>query len=136
MITYAENHQPDNVQTLTLFVNLPPDLEIFLCTGYTDLRKSIDGLIGIVEDGYGLNSRSKTFYCFCGRRTDRIKILFFDGDSYALLLRRTEELRYHWPRSSEQMWKLSRVGFYKLMRGEPLRENDALRIFEKLPLYQ
>ena len=132
MIRYAQNHQPDNVQTMTLFSNLPHDLEVFLCAGYTDLRKSIDGLIGIVEDGYGLNARSKTFYCFCGRRADRMKILFFDGDSYTLLLRRTEGMRYHWPRASEEMWKLSRLGFNKLMRGESLNENDALRIFEKL----
>lgn len=132
MIEYAKLLQPDNVQTMTLFSSLPSDLQVFLCAGYTDLRKSIDGLIGIVEDGYGLNPCSKSFYCFCGRKVDRIKILFYDGDSYMLLLRRSEEIRYKWPRACNQMWKLNLLGFYKLLRGEELQGTDVLRRFEKL----
>lgn len=132
MIEYAELFQPDNVQTMTLFSHLPPDLQVFICTGYTNLHKAIDGLSAIVEDEYGLNPCSKSFYCFCGRKTDRIRILFYDGDSYLLLQRRTEKIRHQWPRTTGEMWKLSLLGFYKLMKGERLQDGDVLMVFKKL----
>ena len=45
---------------------------IYLVTGYTDMRKSIDGLMAIVRDTYELDPYSNSVFLFCGRRADRI----------------------------------------------------------------
>ena len=49
---------------------------IYLCTGYTDLRRGIDGLIAVVNAGFKLDPReSGSIFLFCGRIGDRIKAL-------------------------------------------------------------
>ena len=51
---------------------------IYLCTGYTDLRRGIDGLIEVVNAGFKLDPReSGSIFLFCGRRCDRIKTLLY-----------------------------------------------------------
>ena len=52
--------------------------KFFLVTGYTDMRKSIDGLMAIVRDTYELDPYSNSLFLFCGRRCDRIKALHFE----------------------------------------------------------
>ena len=49
---------------------------IYLVTGYTDMRKSIDGLMAIVRDTYELDPYSNSVFLFYGRRADRIKATY------------------------------------------------------------
>lgn len=133
MFRYNRRREPDNHDTLTLFSDLPSDMSFYLCTGYTDLRKSIDDLSGIVKDDYDLNPLAKALYCFCGRNTGSIKILFYDGNGYFLLLRRLDHSYHVWPEMPGEMWKLSREGFFKMLNGQELdRDKDTLYIIEHL----
>ena len=43
---------------------------IFIVCGYTDMRKSIDGLVAIIKDTYDLNPFDNSLFLFCGRRGD------------------------------------------------------------------
>ena len=56
--------------------------KIYLVTGYTDMRKSIDGLMGIIKETYQLDPYSNALFLFCGRRCDRLKALHFDKDGF------------------------------------------------------
>ena len=47
--------------------------QVYVVTGYTDLRKSIDGLAAIVQGQLEVDVFSKGVFLFCGRRCDRIK---------------------------------------------------------------
>ncbi len=133
MFGYNRRREPDNSETLTLFLNLPSDMSIYVCTGYTDLRKSIDGLSKIIEDDYDLNPMAKALYCFAGRKTDRIKMLLYDGNGYILLLRRLDNSHHIWPRVRGEMWKLTRAGFYKMLTGEKLDpDQDTFYIIKHL----
>ncbi len=133
MFGFNRRREPDNHVTLTFFSHLPSDMSIYICTGYTDLRKSIDGLSKIIEDEYNLNPLAKALYCFAGRRTDRIKMLFYDGNGYLLLLRRLDDSHHIWPRMQGEMWKLTRAGFLKMLTGEKLDpDKDALNIIKHL----
>jgi len=60
--------------------------KIYLITGRTDLRKSIEGLMGIVKDVYDLDPYANAAFFFCGRRADRIKILHAEPDGMTLLM--------------------------------------------------
>ena len=44
----------------------------YLVTGYTDLRRGIDGLAGIIQGKLNLDPYSSAVFLFCGRRRDRI----------------------------------------------------------------
>lgn len=51
---------------------------IYIACGYTDMRKSIDGLVAIVEQSFHLDPFSNSLFLFCGRRRDRMKALFWE----------------------------------------------------------
>ena len=58
---------------------------IYFCTRFTDLRRSIDGLIEVVNVGFKLDPReSGSTFLFCGRRFDRRKSLLCEGDRWLL----------------------------------------------------
>ena len=73
---------------------------IYIITGYTDMRKSIDGLYALVMDKLNEEPGRSSIYLFCGRRSDRIKILLRESDGYVLLYKRLNadvQGRFRWP---------------------------------------
>lgn len=58
---------------------------IYLITGYTDMRKSIDGLCAIILQQLKTEPDGHSIYLFCGKRCDRIKVLLREPDGYTLL---------------------------------------------------
>lgn len=73
--------------------------EIYLATGYTDMRKSIDGLAAVVKQQFQLDPFQPALFLFCGRRCDRLKALLWEGDGFVLLYKRLENGRFQWPRT-------------------------------------
>ena len=52
----------------------------YIACGYTDLRMGIDGLALLVQDRFKLDPLEKgTLFLFCGKRSDRIKGLLYEG---------------------------------------------------------
>lgn len=47
--------------------------KIYLVSGYTNMRRSIDGLMAIVRDAYELDLYSNSLFLFCGKQCDRLK---------------------------------------------------------------
>jgi len=57
---------------------------IFLCTQDTDMRKSFDGLRGIIRTAMHLDPLSGGLFLFKNKRGDRIKVVYWDSDGFAL----------------------------------------------------
>ena len=57
---------------------------IYLATGYTDLRRGIDGQASLVQQQFRLDPYSNSLFLFCGRRCDRIKALYWEGNGFLL----------------------------------------------------
>ena len=82
--------------------------EIYIVTGRTDMRKSIDGLCAIVEDQLHMDPRRSALYLFCGKRCDRIKALLWESDGFVLLYKRMEvQGRFRWPRNQLEVKQLT-----------------------------
>lgn len=76
---------------------------IYLATGYTDLRRGMEGLASIIKFNFQLDPYQKDIlFLFCGRRTDRIKGLVWEGDGFLLLYKRLELGAFNWPRTKEE----------------------------------
>lgn len=91
---------------------------VVLACGVVDLRKGIDGLAMIIGDKYKQNPFEKgTLFLFCGRRTDRIKGLLWQGTGFLLLYKRLEDGRLSWPRTTEKAAELTEEQFNYLMLG-------------------
>ena len=67
--------------------------KVYIACGYTDIRKGIDGLATLVQQQFEHDPFTNTLFLFCGRRKDRIKGLYWDGDGFLLLYKRLEELQ-------------------------------------------
>lgn len=72
---------------------------IYIACGYTDLRSGIDRLAALVQSSFKLDPYQNSLFPFCGRRTDRIKGLLWEGDGFLLLYKRLETGSFQWPRS-------------------------------------
>ena len=99
--------------------------KVYIACGYTDLRRGIDGLATIVEQQFQLDPCSDALFLFCGRRTDRIKALYWTGDGYILLYKRLTEKRFQWPRSEAELRKLTLQEFRWLMEGLSITQTKA-----------
>jgi len=78
-------------------ITLPSSVRIFLCTRPTDLRKSLDGLTGLVQECFGQDPLTGHLFLFLNRRRDRIKILYFDRDGLAIWYKRLEAGSFQLP---------------------------------------
>ena len=67
-----------------------PPLKVYAALVPTDMRKSFDGLTGIVEKDLGRQIESGDLFLFFNRRRDRLKVLFFTGDGAVILYKRLE----------------------------------------------
>jgi transposase len=70
---------------------------IWLCVEPVDGRKSFDGLAAVVTAHLQRDPLSGDLFVFKNRRGDRLKILAWQGDGFALYLRRLEKGSFAFP---------------------------------------
>ena len=92
--------------------------KVYLAAGYTDLRHGIDGLATIIRFRLNLDPYEKNvLFLFCGRRSDRIKALLWEGDGFLLLYKRLDIGAFSWPRSKEEAMRITPDQYRLLMEG-------------------
>lgn len=101
---------------------------VYLAGGYTDMRKSIDGLSAVVSQQYDRNPFLPSLFLFCGRRRDRIKGLLWQGDGFVLLYKRIESGSFQWPRESASLIELSPQQYRWLMEGLAIIQPRAVKV--------
>ena len=92
--------------------------KIMVVCGYTDLRKGIDGLAGLIQDMYQLDPFEKdVLFLFCGKRCDRIKGLLWEGNGFLLLYKRFEGGSLSWPRTPQEAVAINKHQYRLLLQG-------------------
>lgn len=72
-------------------------VRVYLCTLPADMRKGFDTLAAMVRDYLGYDPLSGHLFLFVGRGKDRMKILYWDRDGFALWYKRLEEGTFRLP---------------------------------------
>ena len=101
---------------------------IYVICGYTDMRKSIDGLCAVIKDQLNMNpSRPNAIYLFCGRRSDRIKVLLHEREGFVLLYKRLDANvgKYRWPPQPSVTVTTCVLGCKEVPQGWPITEHRA-----------
>lgn len=91
--------------------------QIYIACGYTDMRKSIDGLVMLIKQQWTLNPFQNSLFLFCGRRRDRMKALLWEGDGFVLLYKRLEQGRFQWPSSASAVRSITPQQLRWLVEG-------------------
>ena len=111
-------------------------VRVFLCTSPTDMRKGFDTLAALVRDGLGYDPLSGHLFLFIGRRRDRLKILYWDRDGFALWYKRLEQGTFRMPASRPEATsiELKASELAMLLEGIDLRSIRRRKRFAR-PVY-
>lgn len=82
-------------------IHLPASVRVYLCLTACDMRKSFDGLHALVREHLELDAFAGHLFVFASRRRDRVKILYWDRDGFAVWSKRLEEGTYAVPFGAE-----------------------------------
>lgn len=90
---------------------------VYIICGYTDMRKSINGLVAILTQQYQIKPNTESLYLFCGKRADRMKAILWEEDGFLLLYKVLTGYKYHWPRTASEVRRLTRMQYARLLEG-------------------
>jgi len=78
-------------------LSFAPGLQVFLAIEPVDMRKSFDGLAAAVRTVFAKDVLDGQLFLFFNRRRDRVKLLWWDRDGYAIFAKRLEAGTYELP---------------------------------------
>ena len=78
-------------------VNFPASVRIWLACQAVDLRRGFEGLAEQVRQQLALDPLSGHIFVFRNKRSDRVKLLYWDEDGFVLIYKRLEKGTFRWP---------------------------------------
>jgi transposase len=98
-------------------IGLSAGTRVWIAAGVTDMRKGFDGLAAVVQTVLQENPFSGQVFVFRGRRGDRVKLLWWDGDGLCLFAKRLDRGHFVWPRAEAGCVHLSTAQLSMLLEG-------------------
>ena len=91
--------------------------KIYLYRGAADMRKSFDGLSGLVREELQADPLSGALFVFCNRRRTMVKLLYWDDDGLALWYKRLEKGTFRVPTAQTGTAQIDRRSLAMLLEG-------------------
>ncbi len=112
-------------------LSIPDEIQIFLWSSATDMRCGFDRLVSMVREKMNHQVLSGGIFVFLSRTRDRVKLLWWDKDGYALFYKRLEAgtFKVDWSESGHEV--LTGVDLRLLLSGMDLRRIKLRRNAEK-----
>lgn len=110
---------------------LEPRQPIWLCTQPVDMRKSFDGLMGIVASHLQADPSSGQFFVFINRRKTHIKIFYFDGSGYCIWCKRLEQGQFNRTATSDAKKELDWLSLRLLLDGIEVKKIRQYKRFSR-----
>ena len=109
---------------------------IYIRTGYTDMRKQLNGLLDIIQYNFKLDPYDNAVFLFCGKKADRIKAVHYEGDGFCLVYKRlSTDSRFQWPRSEDELKEITPQQFKWLMEGLSIAPKKKITELTAPPRY-
>ena len=102
--------------------------EIYLYRDAVDFRKSINGLVLIVEQEMKLSPFIDALFVFCNKGRDKAKVVYWDRSGFCLWYKRLEKEKFKWPRQGQNtVMDLTEAQWQRLLSGYDIEGHQALR---------
>jgi len=98
-------------------LSLSSKLRYFVCSTPIDIRNGFDGLSGIVRNHLKNDPSTGDIFIFLNKSYTHIKMLYWDGDGFALFYKRLEAGKYSLPTHCESSRELKRNELLMLLEG-------------------
>ena len=92
-------------------------VRVYLACGTTDMRKGITGLSAIAQDVLRQRPSNGAVFAFRGRKGDRVKLLYWDGQGFCLYYKVLEKGRFPWPGVKDGSVRLTSAQLAMLWEG-------------------
>ena len=92
-------------------------VRVLVATKPVDFRKGAEGLAALVRETMGADPFSGAVYVFRAKRTDRIKLIFWDRTGVCLMAKRLEDGEFRWPKIQDGALHLSAAQLSALLEG-------------------
>ena len=102
-------------------LGLSANLRYFLCCSAIDMRNGFDGLAGIVRNHLKKDPISGDVFIFINKNRTHIKLLYWDGDGFALFYKRLERGKYAFTPLDEPLRPIKREELMMLLEGLSFR---------------
>ena len=98
-------------------IPVPSGVRVWVATGITDMRKGMNGLALLIEQGLGRDPHGGDLYVFRGRKAGLVKVLWHDGLGMSLYAKRLERGGFTWPQAKEGVVALTPAMLSMLLEG-------------------
>ena len=114
-------------------IHLPASVRVYLCLTPCDMRRSFDGLHALVREHLELDALAGHLFVFASRRKDRVKILYWDRDGFAMWTKRLEEGTYEVPfdDAGERRREITAQELGALLSGIDLKQATRRKRYER-----
>ncbi len=114
-------------------IGLPASVRVHLCTVPCDMRRSFDGLHGLVTNVMKLDALAGHLAVFSNRRRDRVKLFHWDRDGFAIWAKRLEEGTYAMPfgEGEERRTEITAQELSALLSGIDLSQARRRKRYER-----
>ena len=98
-------------------LSLSSSIPIWLCAQPTDMRKSFNGLMGVVQSVMQLDPLTGHLFVFRNKAGDKLKVLYWDCDGLAIWYKRLEKGTFQWLEASGPSLRIDAAQLHLLLDG-------------------
>ena len=106
-------------------------VRIWLYTRPTDMRKSFDGLSGLVKNQLQEDPLSGQLFVFINRRRTQMKVLYFDRSGYCIWSKRLEQGQFHYATAWPDKQRLDWTQLKLLLEGIEIKKMRQTRRYNR-----
>jgi transposase len=117
-------------------LNLPPNISILLCCQPVNMRWSFKGLMGIIRNTFRDDPKNGTLFLFFNRTRNRVKILYWDNDGFAIWYKRIERGTFRLPPrlSDDAAVHITRAQLAMILEGIDLLQGKRRKRYSEINL--
>lgn len=111
-------------------LNVPVPVRVFLCTVATDMRKSFDGLHGLIVETLQQDPLSGDWFVFLNRRRDRLKIMTWEQDGFSIWYKQLQRGTFALPAGDGDSLRLTSRELALLLAGIDLKQTRPRKRYQ------